>query len=210
MHPTRIVVPGLLAGSLLLGGTSGVFAAKAHKAAHRAALVGQVSNLSTSGFTLSWTPSKGAHAGVTKTVSVAVSATTKERGLKGATALADGNYAYVAGTRAKGTVTAKRVVFSTTALTKRQILALRGLRVRGTVVSSTPTELVVTVGKKGKTLTITLDSATKYRVSGQVSTTAPTFTAGERVVVRVVREKGATKGTKTYIAKAVSVPTKQS
>jgi hypothetical protein len=213
MHVARTVVPGLLAGALLLGGTSGAFAAKNKQATHRVALYGQVSNVSPTGFTLSWTPAKGKNAGTTRSVSVTTAATTKERGLKGAAALANGDYAFVAGTgsRATATVTAVRVAYSSTAFTARQRLALRGHLVRGTVVSATSSQLVITVGKAARTLTFTLDSTTKYRINKQVSTTAPAFTANEKVVVVFTRVKSTTKGAPaTLVARRVLIPAKQS
>lgn len=211
MHAARTVVPGLLAGALLLGGTSGVFAAKGKAAVRHVAVIGQVSNLTTSGFTLTWTPAKGKNAGTTRSVAVATTAATKERGLKGATAIANGDYAFVAGTRSKDTVTALRVAYSTTTFTARQRLALRGHLVRGTVVSATTDQLVITAGKNARTITFTLDATTRYRVNKQVSTTAPTFTAGEKVIVAFTRAKSTVTGAPaTLVAKRVLVPAAQS
>lgn len=209
MHAARTVVPGLLAGALLLGGTSGVLAAKGKFSTHRAVLFGQVSNLSTSGFTLSWTPKAGKNAGITKSVTVTTSSTTTERGPKGAT-LANGDYAFVPGTRVGATVTAVRVAFSTTAFTARQRLALTGRLVHGTVVSSTTGQLVIAVGKKGRTLTFTLDATTKYRVNKQVTTSQPVFTAGEKVTIAFTRVKSTTKGAPaTLVARRVVIPVNQ-
>jgi hypothetical protein len=185
-------------------------AAKGKAASHRVALFGQIANPASSGFTLTWTPKAGKSAGVARSLSVVTSPTTKERAAGGATAVAAGEYAFVVGTRSKGTVTARRVVFSTSAFTARQRAALRGVLVRGTVVSSAGDQLTVSVGKNARTVTFTLTGATKYRVSREVSTTAPTFTAGQKVIIAFTRAKGTTAGTKTFVATRVVVPAKQS
>jgi len=58
MKATRYLAPSLLAGSLLVGGASSTFAAQKTVVAPRALAYGQVSNLTTTGFTLTRTPKK--------------------------------------------------------------------------------------------------------------------------------------------------------
>jgi hypothetical protein len=186
MSLTTRIVPAAVAGSLLLGGASGVFAAKSH--AHRvtrAAIAGQVSNVSATGFTLTWTPKHGKNdvAPVTHSVQVATSTTTVERARKGTTGtLANGDFAVVLGTRARGAVTAKRVLFATAPFKIRLHVAI------GTVAAGTSATSLVITTRAGKTRTLAITASTKF-FQGKVAATAPlALTAGEKVLVRVARD----------------------
>ena len=115
-HLTHRLGAGLLAGVVLVGGTTGALAAKGTKVhANRAVATGLVSNLSATGFTLTRTTKATATtAAAIKTTQVALNATVKERATKGTTgALANGEYALVVGQKTTAGITAKRVVFST-------------------------------------------------------------------------------------------------
>lgn len=213
MRFTHRVLPGLVAGSLLLGATSGAFAAKAKaKPAQRVVAAGQVSNLtatSPSAFTLTWTPKK---VGATPiTVQVSTTATTKEAALKGTTgALQNGEYAIAIGTKSTTGVTAVQVRFSTKPFTARQVELLR-LRIRlaqltarkahavrgtvnlaGTTAGSTLSVNVTT--KSGvKVVKFAITTATKYYSGKALASAPPTFTDLEKVSIRFKRD-AATKG----------------
>lgn len=232
MRHTHRLIPGLLAGSLLIGGASGVFAAqgKAHTKARVGFATGQVSNLSATGFTLTRAP-KVAKAGVTpKTFQVSLGATgpstgnasAKEHARKGTTgALANGEFAFVVGQKTATGVTAQRVVYSAKRFNVRRLiaqvrahrlanrlakrLARRSLRhnfVRGTVNASSTAGTLSITTKKGKTFTFAIGTTTKYRVNKQLSTTPLTFTTGEKVVVRFARNGKS----HTMTARAIIVP----
>ncbi len=180
------VASGVLAGTLLLTGVSSAFAASGLLArTHPAVAVGQVSNLSTSGFTLTRL-NKKTNASVV--VNVTVSATTRERALKGtAGALANGEYAAAVGVKSSdGSITATRVVYSSKPLpVRRAVQRVRNHLLRavgGTVATSSASSISVTT-KKGKTYTFNITAQTKFRVSGKAVTTAPSFTQGEHVFV---------------------------
>jgi hypothetical protein len=180
------IVPAAVAGSLLLGGASGVLAAKTKAPqVKRAARAGQVSNLSATGFTLTWTPKTGKNgaAPTSRSVQVATSTTTVEKARKGTTGtLANGDFAAVLGTRAKGTVTAKRVLFATSAF------KLRRHAVVGTVAAGTSATSLVITTRAGKTRTLAITAATKF-FQGKTAATAPlALTTGEKVVVRFGRD----------------------
>lgn len=205
------IVPGVLAGGLLLAGLSGAFAAAPAPKAHWAAVGGQVSNLAGNTFTLTLNPKAAAKGKTTRTVQVTVASTAKLQARAGTTgSLASGDYAVVVGTRLQTSVTANRVLFSATVFPARRaaalirarhtIAVLSHRRAAGTVQSSTGTTLAITT-KAGKALTFQLTPTTNFRVSGQVSHTAPTFTTGERVVVAFTVDKT----TKQFIATAVAV-----
>jgi hypothetical protein len=186
MSFTTKIVPAAVAGLLLLGGASGVFAAKG-KAFHvkRAAIAGQVSNVSATGFTLSWTPKQGKNgaAPVARTVQVATTASTVEKARKGTTGtLANGDFAAVLGTRAKRTVTAKRVLFATTQF------KLRRHAVIGTVAAGTSATSLVITTRAGKTRTLAITATTKYFQGKTVATAPLALTTGEKVLVRFGRD----------------------
>lgn len=207
------LLPGLLAGSLVLGGVSGVFAAK--KATPKpvwTALGGQVSNLSGNTFTLTLNPKAAAKGKAARTVQVTLAATAKEQARKGTTGpLANSDYAVVVGTHVKTAVTANRVLYSATvfpyARTVARLRATHTLAVlsrhtaRGTVQSGTQTSLSI-VTKAGKPLSFQLTTSTRFRVGkGSVSHTAPTFSSGQKVIVVFTIDKA----TKQYVAIAVAV-----
>lgn len=217
MRYTSRLIPGLLAGSLLIGGGSSVFASQGTAPArpHLAFASGQVSNLSGSGFTLTRAP-KVATSGVTPTTfQVTLGSKVKEQARKGTTgAIANGEYALVVGQKTAAGITAQRVVYSAKRFNVSSLIAqvkahrlanriarallrsrLRPGLVRGTVSASSPTSLSITT-LKGKALTFTITPATKYRVNKQLSTTAPAFTSGETVGVRFVRNL------KTHVTRA--------
>ena len=208
MKLTRYLVPSLLAGSLLAGGASSSFAAQKKVANPRAFAYGQVSNLTTTGFTLTRTPKK---AGATsKVVQVALSSTSKEQARKGTTgALTSGEYAFVLGAKGATGVAANRVLYSNKAFNARRLIqrikaqrlanriAHRLLRPHLAVglvngAATTSTSMSITTAK-GKTLLFAITPQTKYRVNKALTTTAPTFTNGEKVRVRFARA-AATKG----------------
>jgi hypothetical protein len=216
MHIMHRLAPGLVAGSLLVGSASGVFAAKQHtvKVGYAA---GQVSNLTSAGFTLTMTPKKvatGATAAAPKVVQVTIAATTKQQARKGTTgSLTAGEYALVVGTKTATGLTARRVLFSATAfkagrlirvLRARHILARATThRVVGLVnLSSTTASTLSLTTKKGAVVTFTITPTTRYRVAGAPVTVAPTFTNAERVVVVFKRDPA----TKTRTALGVVVP----
>jgi hypothetical protein len=199
MHYARRFIPGVLAGAMLLGSTAGVFAAKNSANGQRAYAYGQVSNLSTSSFTLTWTPKKAGQAAAPKSVQVLLTSTTKEKARKGTTgALANGEYALVIGSKSASGISARGILYSTTPFRHfRNVVA-------GTVnlSASTPTSLVITT-KAGKTLTFAITSATKYRVNQQLVTSPPALTNGEKVRVHFKRDAA----TKSLIARVISVRT---
>ncbi|MDQ2743775.1 MAG: hypothetical protein M3Z66_15980 [Chloroflexota bacterium] len=202
MKLTRYLVPSLLAGSLLAGGASSSFAAQKKVATPRAFAYGQVSNLTTTGFTLTRTPKK---AGATsKVVQVALSSTSKEQARKGTTgALTSGEYAFVVGAKGATGVAANRVLYSTTAFNARRLIQrirtqrlanriahrlLRPHLAAGLVNGATTTSTSISITTaKGKTLVFAITPQTKYRVNKALTTTAPTFTNGEKVRVRFAR-----------------------
>lgn len=217
------VLPGVVAGALLLGGASGVFAAKAGVHAHRVHRVlvaGQVSGLQSaanSPFTVTFTPKKAGVAA--KTYAVATTSATKERASKGTTGtLQNGEYAIVVGQKTTTGITARSVFFSTTAFKGRQVKimrlrlrlgALTAIKVqtmRGTV-SATPattgTLAVTRTSKKGVVVnrTFAITATTKYFVGKTAASSAPTFTSGEKVIVRFKRDKA----TKALNALAIRV-----
>jgi hypothetical protein len=196
---------GLLAGIVLVGGTTGALAAKGTKVhANRAVATGLVSNLSTTGFTLTRTTKATATtAAAVKTSQVTLNATVKQRATKGtAGVLANGEYALVIGQKTAAGLTAKRVVYSTTAKGLRHAVRLLARMRAGTVSAITPAGITIT-SKAGKTFTFTLTTTTTYRVNKQATTTVPTFTTGEKVRVLFRRDRA----TKSLIALAIVVPT---
>lgn len=202
------LVPGLLAGSLLAGGATGVFAKQGKSATHFAAVYGQVSNLSSTTFSLTSRPKKANTTAAPKVVQVILNAATKENARKGTTgALANGEYVFVAGAKSAAGITALRVVYSSTAFHARRLilrskaLHLRVRRAAGTVSATTSTSLSITTAR-GKTLVFAITAQTKYRVNKQLTTTAPTFTSGEKVRVRFVHNAT----TKSLTARTVIVP----
>jgi len=210
MRIAHRLVPGLLAGCLMLGGASGVFAAPAKAKAHWAALGGTVSNLSGNTFTLTLNPKAAAAGKTAKTVQVTVTPTAKVQARTGTTGtLANNDYAVVVGTRAQTSVTANRVLYGATAFPVGRTVAriranhtlnvLAHHRARGTVQSSTPTSLVI-VNKAGKTLTFQLNATTNYRANAQVTHTAPAFSAGQSVAVVYTVDKSTKQLTATSVA----------
>jgi hypothetical protein len=212
MYVAQRFVPGLLAGALVLGSGSGVLAAKNTAKAKFAVTAGQVSNLSTQGFTLTLPQKKGATAPA-KTFQVSVDAKTKETARKGTTGtLANGFYVVVVGKKTGTAILARHILFSATAFkvgkVVRRVKATHMLKVlarhtaAGTVnlSATTSTSLVITT-KKGKTLTFVLNAQTKFRASGQLLTAAPTFTNGQRVRVLFRNDKA----TKSHVALVVAL-----
>jgi hypothetical protein len=187
MHRVHRLVPGLVAGSLLLSGASGVFAAKTHKAHARNGIVaGQVSNVSATGFTLTFTPKTGKNgaAPVTRTFQVATTSTTKEVARRRTTgSIVNGDFAYVAGARTKGAVAAKRVVYSTSTF------KLRLHRAIGTVAAGTTATTLVVTTRAGKTATFSVTATTKFRVGKTLQTAPVALTAGQKVLVHFGRDK---------------------
>ncbi|MGI8967769.1 MAG: hypothetical protein ACR2GA_01525 [Chloroflexota bacterium] len=189
-------VPGLLAASLLAGGTTGVFAKQGKTATHRTFAYGQVSNLSATSFTVTSLPKKANPTAAPKIVQVALNATTKEKARKGtAGVLANGEYAFVSGAKSAAGITARRVVYSSTAFHAKRLIQRakarlhRAHRAAGAVNvgATTATSLSITTAR-GKTLVFAITATTKYRVSKHLTTTAPTFTNGEKVRVRFLRD----------------------
>lgn len=171
------LVPGMLAGSLLLGAATGVLAAKGHAkpAGTYAHAYGLVSNLSASGFTLS-RPATAKHAATSIQVSLAT--VTRERALKGTTGpLANGEYALAIGTKSASGLSALRIVYSAKPFHANRHLA------RGAVQSFSNGQLVITT-KAGKQLTFSVTVQTKYRVNGKLAAAAPALSQGEQVRVR--------------------------
>jgi hypothetical protein len=207
MHIRKSLLPGLVAGSLLLGTASAVFAAKAPNAGakHPAHVAGLVSNLSATGFTLTAAPAK-ATTGATpaaRVFSVTLATNAKERALKGTTgALVNGDYALVVGSRSKTNFTARRVLYSTTAFKAGKLLNRLRTRAAGTVAAGTTATSLVITTKAGKTLTFVVTSTTKYRAGKTVLTTAPTLSVGENVVVVYSRDTT----NNTLVAKTIGVP----
>jgi hypothetical protein len=84
-------------------------------------------------------------------------------------------------------------------------------RAAGTVVTSaastagTLSSLTIQT-RAGKSLTFTITTSTRFRVGGQLVTTAPTFTAGEKVRVAYVKDTA----TSTLVARAIGVPAAKS
>ncbi len=213
MKITRYLVPSLLAGSLLAGGASGVFAAHKKNATPHAFAYGQVSNLSTSGFTLTQAPKKAGGATSLKAVQVLLGNTTREKTRKGTTgALANGEYALVVGLKGSSGITANRVLYANKAFNGRRMIMrarakriLRHLRrhqVAGTVNGATTTSssLAITT-PKGRTLTFAITAQTTFRVNKQRATTTPTLTNGEKVRVLFARDRA----TKTRTARMIIV-----
>jgi len=191
----------MLAGSLLVGSTSGVFAAKSKVAAHRASAYGQVSNLTVSGFTLTWTPKKAGSAASPKVVQVLLSSTTKEKARTGTTGpLTNGEYAFVVGTKGATGISANRVLYSHVAFNAHRLL--RRHLVVGLVngAATTSTSISITTAK-GKTLVFAITPQTRYRINKVLTTTAPTLTNGEKVRVRFARNAA----TKTLTALVIAV-----
>lgn len=209
MKATRYLAPSLLAGSLLVGGASSTFAAQKTGVAPRALAYGQVSNLTTTGFTLTRTSKKVGSVTAPTVVQVALSSMTKEKARKGTTgALTSGEYAFVVGAKGATGVAANRVLYSTTAFNARPLIqrikaqrlahriARRLLRphlAAGLVnaTATTSTSISITTAK-GKTLVFGITPQTKYRVNKVLSTTAPTFSNGEKVRVRFTRTAATT------------------
>ena len=212
MRIAHRLAPGLLAGSLLVGGASGVLAATVTPKPHWIALGGQVSALSGSTFTLTLNP-KAAVAGKTpKTVQVTLAVNAKQQPRVGTTAaLANGDYAVVVGTGTQTAVTATRTIYSATTFPTGRLVSLLRARhtiavlarhtVRGTVQTGTATGLTITT-RAGKTLTFQLTPTTNFRANGGlVSHTAPTFTSGQKVTIVYTVDKT----TKQAVAAAVAV-----
>jgi hypothetical protein len=193
MRLTNRILPGLLAGSLLLGFSSSALAAKhSHaKTAGRAIAYGQVSNLSTGAFTLTFTPKTAGAA--PKTWQVATTTTTKEIALKGTTAaLTSGDYALVLGTKSTAGIAATNIRYSATAFPRKagKIRKALGRTVRGTANGAQTLAvggtLSVTITHKAvtKTLNFVVTSTTKFRVGKSAATTTPlALTAGQKVAV---------------------------
>lgn len=196
------LVPGIVAGSLLLGGASGALAAKGKRQGRVVSLIGQVSNLSSTGFTLTAAPRKAAAGATTtaapKTFQVILGGATKQKALRGTTGtLTNGEYALVAGRRTKAGVTARRVLFSTSVKKLRRILHVAV----GTIAAGTTSTSLVITTRKGKSVTFAITSATKFRVGKATQTVAPALTAGQKVAVRFGREKGST----ALVARAIRI-----
>jgi hypothetical protein len=203
-HLSTRLGAGLLAGTVLLGGATGALAAKGTKVhANRARAAGQVSNLTATGFTLTRTTKATATtAAAVKTAQVTLDATVKERATKGTTgALANGEYAFVIGQKTAAGITAMRVVYAADAQGLRHAIRLLTHFRSGAVSASTATSITLTT-KAGKSLTFTLTGVTKFRVGKQLSTTALTFTTGEKVRVMFKRDKA----TKSLVALTIGVP----
>jgi hypothetical protein len=196
------VIPGLVAGILVIGTTSGVLAAKSTAPGSVIVAAGQVSGLASSsptGFTLTWTPKK---AGATPKIwQIELTTTTKETAASGTTGgLQNGDYAVVVGTQSTTGVSARLIRFSSKPFSARAIAILRlRLRlaalsaamphnVRGTVnfAQTTSSAISVTVTTKGgtKTVSFAITGTTKFRVGKTLVTTMPVFTDGEKVIVR--------------------------
>lgn len=212
MKLTHRLVPGLVAGTLLLGTTTGVFAAKT-PAPRLGVVAGQVSNLSATGFVLTASARKvaaGTAAPAASTFQVAIAATTKEIARKGTTGtLQNGDYAVVVGARSATAVAARRILFSTTPFkgktiraVAQKVVAARVYRAAGTVAPTTTASTLVITTKAGKTLTFSITSATKFRVNKQLVATAPVLIAGQRVIVLYSHDKTTTT---TLDARAVKV-----
>jgi hypothetical protein len=211
MRIAHRLIPGLLAGSLLVGTTSGVLAAKTKAGARWAAFGGQVSNLSGNTFSLTVNPKAVAKGKAAKTLQVTLAANAKLKPRKGTTApLAGGDYAVIVGTRIQTALTANHVIYSSTAFNTARMVAilranhtlavLKQHRASGTVQSSAGTTLVI-LTKAQKTLTFQLSSTTKFRANGQVTTVAPTFSMGQKVAVAYTVNKA----TKQLTAIAVAL-----
>lgn len=218
MKRTRYLVPSLLAGSLIMGGASGVFAAQHKVATPRAFAYGQVSSLSSAGFTLTRTPKKAGSATSSIVVQVALSSMTKEKTRKGTTgALTNSEYAFVVGGKGTSGISAKRVLYSSKPFNAhRLILRMRAQRlahrsarhllrshrafglVNGTATTSTSISITTA---KGKTLVFAITPQTKYRANRILMATAPTFTNGEKVRVRFARDTA----TKSRTARVITV-----
>jgi hypothetical protein len=193
------LIPGVLAGFMLLGTASGVLAAKPKVTPKMVVAYGQVSGLATTGFTLTFTPKK---AGATaKTWQINITSASQEVAVRGTTgALQNGDFAIVVGSQGTTGIDARVIRFSVKALPARTVAILR-LRVRlaqlaaaeartarGTVVltGTNPTTLSVSVTTKAgaRTVAFAITGTTKFRVGKALVTTPPTFTDGEKVVVR--------------------------
>lgn len=191
MHLTRSLIPGLLAGTLLLGTVSGTFAAGKHAArpANAAFAVGKVSKLQAGSFTLTWTPRvpKGSTTTpVPKSITVTVTAATKETAHNGTTGpLANGEYAAVFGTKTADGIAAMRVEYSSTAFNGagHHRGHSRNHAIGAVDLSKTTATSLLITNRAGKGLTFVLNANTKYVVNKVVSNKAPTFTNGERVAV---------------------------
>lgn len=204
-------LPGLLAASMLCGSASGALAATATPKAHWVAFGGQVSALTGNTFTLTLNPKAALAGKPARTVQVTLAATGKLKPRAGTTgALANGDYAVVVGTGTATAVTAMRALYSATIFpvarvvrllrARHAIAALSRHTVRGTVQTGTPTSLTITT-RAGKTLTVQFTATTNFRANGQVSHTAPTFTAGQKVTVRY----SVNTATKEAVAAAVAI-----
>jgi hypothetical protein len=205
------LVPGLLAGSVLLGDVSGVLAATRTPKPHWIALGGQVSALSGSTFTLTLNPKAVAKRTTPKTVQVTLAVTTKQQPRVGTTApLASGDFAVVVGTGTQTAVTATHTIYGATTFpvarvasrlrAQHTLAVLSRHTVRGTVQTGTTTGPTITT-KAGKTLTFQLTPTTNFRAKGFVSHTAPTFTSGQKVTIVYTVNKS----TKQDMAAAVTL-----
>ena len=203
-HFSHRLGAGLLAGVVVVGGTTEAVAAKGTNAhANRTVVAGLVSNLSAAGFTLTRTTrATTTSAATVKVTQVTLNGTVKERATKGTTgALSNGEFALVIGQKSTAGVTATRVVYATTAKGLRH--AMRRLtRVRaGTVSAASPSSVTITT-RAGKSFTFTLTSATTFRVNKQRTTSSPVFTPGEKVRVHFRRDRV----TKSLVALVIGVP----
>lgn len=201
MKLKRLFIPGMLAGSLLVGSASGVLAAKNKVATARASAYGQVSKLSAAGFTLTRAPANGGSSATSAVVQVILSSATKEKARKGTTgSLANGEYALVIGTKGASGISANRVLYSSIAFNARRLI--RGHVAVGLVngAATTSTSISITTAK-GKNLVFAITPQTKYRVNKVLTTTVPTFTNGEKVRVRFVRNAA----TKALTARVITV-----
>ncbi len=223
MRLTHRIVPGLLAGSLVLGTGTAAFAARsAHaKVSGRAAAYGQVSALSNGNFTLTFTPKK---AGATpRAWQIATTGTTKELALKGTTGpLANNEYAFVVGTSpSKGNINATNIRYSTTdflgkagKLRKALGSTIIGAAHATSGVLSTGSTFTVTVSHKDKAtgtttskdFTFTVTDKTRFKSGREAaSTTGIALTAGEKILVHY-RVNGTNSSELDAVLVAVAVP----
>ncbi len=204
MHFPHRIGAGVLAGTILLAGAGSALAATGTTAkAHNGFVVGQVSNVSTTGFTVTRTTKATATTpATTRTVAVTLAPAAKERATKGTTgALANGEFALVVGQRTATAITAQRIVYSTTLKSVRRAARLLARSAVGTINTASATTVTITT-KRGVTRTFSLTPTTKYRVNKVVSTTMPAFVSGQKV--RVVFKLDKT--TKTLVALRVAIP----
>jgi hypothetical protein len=207
MRPTTRLTAGALAAGLLLTTAAGTFAAKGTKAPGTVTFAaGQVSNLAPAGFTLTSTRKASATAApTTQTLQVVVDAKTKERARKGTTgALVNGEYAVVVGRVTATGLTARVIVYSSTAFkgnrAGRRVLAALRHRAAGTVTAASATSVTIQT-KNGKSRIFGIMAGTRFLVNGKAQQTVQTLTIGQTIVVRFARDKT----TKTFVARAINI-----